>query len=139
MGAVGLTSEVKDSPRRLPQVRLTMDPYTPLQKYLAYFFKHLSRRSKNRGYSCTVTVKDLMELYKNQNGKCAITGMDMTIDRSPGQWHTYNVSVDRINNDKGYDLNNVQLVCQHINVMRGTLSVEEFLSLCKEIVKRISK
>jgi hypothetical protein len=132
MGASGLAFKVKDSPRRLFRSK------DPLSRYFSYFHKHLRRRSSYRGYSCTVTIENLFDMYHAQSGLCAITHIPMTIHRDKGQWHTYNVSVDRIDNAIGYDLNNIQLVCQHINIMRGTLTIDQFLELCREIVRRTS-
>ena len=45
-----------------------------------------------------------------------------------------NVSVDRIDSNKGYTKNNVQLVCMAINQMKSDMSIEELLYFCEHIV-----
>lgn len=61
----------------------------------------------------TITKEDLMILWKSQNGKCAISGLDMTYELGEGRLYT-NVSIDQIIPSKGYTADNIQLVCKAI-------------------------
>ena len=60
----------------------------------------------------------LLDLYKKQEGRCALLGIEMT--------HIFNnlqsISVDRIDSTKGYLPGNVQLVCQFINTAKKNFS-----------------
>jgi len=59
-----------------------------------------------------VTVDDVITIYERQVGKCAISGVKM--DHCPNKLTS--ISIDRIDSDIGYTLNNTQLVCQFVNL-----------------------
>jgi hypothetical protein len=84
----------------------------------------------SRGYNWELTPEFVDVLYQQQNSCCALSGLP--IYWSEVGWdHT--ASLDRIDNDLGYTEDNVQLVHKRINMMRGTLSVDEFKELCSSV------
>jgi len=92
-------------------------------------------RAKKRGISCTVTPQFLFDLYEKQEGMCALTGFKMSTIYGEGRKHR-NISLDRIDNTKGYSQKNVQLVCHIVNIMKNNLTQEEFIEYCKAIISR---
>lgn len=58
----------------------------------------------------------------------------MTYKIDNGRSHT-NVSIDRIDSDKGYTIDNVQLVCMAVNQMKSDLTNEELMYFCNNIIK----
>lgn len=62
--------------------------------------------AKRLGRTCSITYEDLVELYNKQEGKCVLTGWEMT--PIAGQFTT--ISVDRIDSSQGYIKGNIQLV-----------------------------
>lgn len=83
-------------------------------------------------------LDDLMALYAYQGGKCALTGMQMTWEINKGNVQT-NVSIDKIDPNKGYNVDNIQLVCRIANTMKFDSSMEEFIELCKKVVEYADK
>lgn len=81
-----------------------------------------------------INPKYLLELYNNQKGLCAISGVMMTYMRGSGRVYT-NISIDRIDNSKGYIKGNVHLVCDVVNFMKHTLTINELIEWCKLIIK----
>lgn len=79
---------------------------------------------------CDIDSDYLKELFDKQNGKCAITGLDMV--------HKYSqldsISVDRIDSSRGYLKDNVQLICQSINRMKNTHTQKEVLEFLERIM-----
>lgn len=67
-------------------------------------------------------IKYLTSLYEQQNGKCAISNLQMTHDR----YDENAVSVDRINSNVGYFKENIQLTCWWVNRMKFDLDFEDF-------------
>ena len=108
----------------------------PLSYVLNNAFKTL--RERNRKFSGNIDFdKDyLIELFYKQQGLCAISNLPMTFIVNKGKTNT-NVSVDRIDSFKGYTKDNIQLVQAIVNVMKTNLDQNEFIKLCKIIVKSI--
>lgn len=140
----GLQTYCKDCQRnRSNKWRMTFDGF------MKCLYKDLCNNAKKRNITMNITIKDLDELYKIQNGRCAITNMVMTYDKSaePGRnRNIHNISVDRIDSKKHYNKDNIQLVCSYINTIKWDLNKDDFLLGCyyvfkhnKEEIKRIVK
>ena len=95
------------------------------------YIKHLLQKPDRKH----LEIKDLMELLCKQEGLCALSGTRLTFEKIPGQpkVHT-NLSIDRIDSNKGYDLDNIQLVAAIVNIMKSTLTNEELRSWCSLII-----
>ena len=83
-----------------------------------------------RGYEFEITKEMVWELWKKQEGRCSFTGLPITFKDS-------SASVDRIDNSKGYTLDNITLVHKDINLMRNKFSVEYFKEMCKRVVENV--
>ena len=79
-----------------------------------------------------------MDKKTHQNQKCQLSGIDLTFD-SDLKIRDNNLSVDRIDSSIGYIEGNVQLVHKDINMMKGTLSQERFIELCKLVTNKNNK
>ena len=83
----------------------------------------------------------LMKLWEKQRGRCALTGLPMTWqiatreDIANGYGLGRNVSVDRIDNARGYVKGNIRLICSQLNYMRGSLSDNDFILWCELVVR----
>jgi len=87
-----------------------------------YYFKRLLQRKDRNG---RLTADYLSELYDAQEGRCALTGVTMTLQAGKGRLQT-NVSLDQIDPGKGYQPENVQLVCRYANTMKSNMTATEF-------------
>lgn len=71
-----------------------------------------------------IDIDYVLNLYKAQDGKCALTGLKMT--------HQFNdhfaISIDRVDSEVGYIPGNVQLVCQAVNLAKRHHSNESILT-----------
>jgi hypothetical protein len=83
----------------------------------------------------TVTVDDLLEIYDNQLGLCALSGIKLTW--SQGKWLPTSISMDRIDNSKGYVHGNVRLVCASVNSFKGTMNDDELLKMADVLVRNM--
>lgn len=97
------------------------------------YFKRLVKRVK------TLSAEDCLDLYKQQNGLCAISGVPLTcIVGELGEHPKTNASLDRIvhgENGGKYTKENVRLVCAIVNYMRLNQSDEELLWWSQQIVQ----
>lgn len=85
-----------------------------------------------------ITKNDLNKLVQEQRQQCYFTNIefDLTMENK-----LLAPSLDRINNDKKYTLDNVRLVIQFINIGRNTATEEETRNVIKLIIQhaRVSK
>jgi hypothetical protein len=72
----------------------------------------------------------LKELFKYQNGCCCYSGIPFDIDDKNFTW-----SIDRVNSVKGYTKDNVVLCTNIMNIMKGSLTIEEFLTISKKFIE----
>jgi len=80
-----------------------------------------------------ITPQYIYELY-NKNHYCKLSGIDLSIDLSKTV-QQQNISIDRINSDKGYEIGNIQLLDKRINMMKGALNDDDFIKLCCLVAK----
>lgn len=97
-------------------------------------FNDCKQNAKKRSIKFAITSQDIDELYKKQDGKCAITGIqlthDYTTERKEGDPHIINktnMSIDRIHNSKGYTKDNIQLVCAVVNRIKHDMNPFELM------------
>jgi len=80
----------------------------------------------------TINQDYLMCLYDSQEGLCALSGIRMTW--ATGKTAPTSISIDRIDNSKGYVDGNVRLVCVCVNAFKSTMSDEELLKIAQSLV-----
>lgn len=83
-----------------------------------------------------LTKDDVLGMYLEQGGKCALSGMQMdcTIGRNAlGKRNFRRASVDRIDSDGNYTLDNIQIVCAGFNLMKAESSQQTFVELCRRV------
>jgi hypothetical protein len=90
-------------------------------------FFNARSRAKRKGMEFNLSCDDLIVVWDRQNGKCAITGIEMQlIQASRKKANPARVSVDRIDSNKGYTIDNIQMVCWVVNQMKGDRTEAEF-------------
>lgn len=109
----------------------------------AYDFKgygHISRAhfnkikdtAKRKKIEFDISIEDMWNLYLKQNKKCSLTKREINFGLSYKS-KTKNASLDRIDNCKGYIIENVQWVHKDINYIKYTNSEKELYNICKNI------
>lgn len=88
--------------------------------------------AETRGISWELTPEIIWEIYLEQRCVCALSGVPIGWTEV-GQIHT--ASLDRINNDKGYTADNVQLVHKDVNFMKQSYSQDYFIDVCKKVAE----
>jgi len=94
------------------------------------FVANLVTGCKKR-FNCDIDFDStyILELWGKQNGKCALSGIEMThITNTETRCNPTNASVDRIDNAKGYSKSNIQLVCIWVQNAKNDYDQEEFIS-----------
>ena len=122
-------------------------------------FKRLISNLKNNTKKCNrcvdinITEKELNDIYLKQNGKCVFTKKDLTFThikkvqvkkyktslntiKNRKEVNDFNISISRIDNDKPYNYDNVQLIACRVNLMKNNLSNNNFKKLCSYVIKK---
>lgn len=94
--------------------------------------------SKSRGLEFDIDLFFLMDLYHKQDGKCAISDEEFDLSYI-GNKSLKSISIDRIDSDKGYVKDNIQLVCWVINQMKNDLTMDEFYYWCSKMAAKRKK
>jgi hypothetical protein len=97
-------------------------------------FSTLLNNIKKRNKDINIDLNYLLQLYKEQKGRCMKTGRQFDSSN-----RLYACSIDRIDNNKGYIKGNIQLVISWYNYSKNSLSDEEHYRLCKEFVEKAKK
>lgn len=73
----------------------------------------------------------LYELLRTQQFRCALTGMELSFDKGTPMV----LSLDKLVPKFGYVRNNVRWVTWAANRAKGDLTMEEFITMCRSIVR----
>jgi hypothetical protein len=115
--------------KRLALVKLYKQTMTGRLRTLLQSARH---NAKKAGRTVNLTYEQLLDLYNKQGGKCALTGRVLSFNT--GDINI--ISIDRIDNNIDYQHDNIQLITWQANRAKHNSSTEEFIALCKDVVKR---
>lgn len=106
-----------------------------LPGYMKRAALYAHHRSKKKNIVFDISAQDLVDIFNEQNGLCAISGM-------PLDWQTFGkgrspltCSIDRINPKVGYIRSNLRLVCMQINTMKTDLTDKELRKWCLRAIE----
>lgn len=117
----------KGRAKKYRETRNTLKEDYPFYVLLQTFL----RRSQKRNIEFTLTIEDIKNQFKKQNGKCFYTKTD--IDLPINHMHLNGnkiASIDRIDSAIGYIPTNIQLVTKQVNILKQSLSHLEFIKIC---------
>ena len=105
------------------------------------YHEHTGRVSRRVAYIRNI-IFDITEEYAwniflKQDKRCAISGMEIIFSKTKKGQNTgeTTASLDRIDSTKGYIEGNIQWTYKWINCMKYDFSNEEFMELCRQVVK----
>lgn len=94
------------------------------------WFDEKKRKSVQRNREWDITIEYIWNIYIKQGKVCALSGLPLDFNKDSDQGM---VSIDRINNEKGYVKRNVQLLHKDVNFAKWTFNQKYFIELCKKI------
>lgn len=88
------------------------DPRSIVQTMVSHAHSHSEERKRKNSYRdndhpCTLTFEDVVDMYKEQKGRCAYSDIPLCFDRNL-DWC---VSLERLDTVKNYSRENVALIC----------------------------
>lgn len=101
-----------------------------IKKYIstipgALRFRYINKKSvaKRNGIPFTISFEAYKEQFEKQQGKDGYTGKQMFLDFGHGR-SALTITLDRIDNNKGYVEGNIKFCCLNINAKKGKRPVE---------------
>lgn len=94
------------------------------------YLNKIERRANSMNFEFNLTLDYILSIF---NGKCNLSGEDIQFGKHWNKLSDQTASLDRINNNKGYIIGNVQWVHKDVNFMKGQLSQKRFKELCKQV------
>lgn len=98
-------------------------------------YNGFKRGAERRGLAFNISREFCYDLFIRQNRKCALTGLDIDFPENGSfkRRGNYTASLDRINSDLDYDIDNVQWIHKIVNVMKNAFPQNDFVSMCCRI------
>jgi hypothetical protein len=85
--------------------------------------------AKERGLEFNITLYDIQRKFLDQGGCCALTGEELYFVPIK------TASLDRIDSNVGYCIENIQWVLKDVNKMKNNIPEERFIEICMKIVE----
>ena len=101
--------------------------YKGYEKISGVFLYRLKCNAEVRNIEYNISPEYLWQLFQEQNGCCALSGQKLTFKPKTA-------SVDRIDSSIGYVEGNIQWVHKRLNIMKASMSNQEFVDICKMVV-----
>lgn len=92
-----------------------------------------------RSLDFAITIEYAWELFEKQQGRCALSGVPITLEESVRsrlqEPDSETASLDRIDSSQGYLVGNVQWVHKTVNRMKMHMSDEDFKEWCRMVAE----
>lgn len=95
-------------------------------------FGRFKRGATERGLPFDISIEEAWSLYLKQDRRCALSGIPILISSSPPR-RTSTASMDRIDNSRGYTLDNIRWVHKWLNILKSDVNDPQFFALVKAI------
>jgi hypothetical protein len=93
---------------------------------------HAKRRSRDLDFSLTSEL--LFLLFELQEWKCKQTGIPFDLTTGKGK-RPFGPAVDRIKNEKGYSISNIQLVCNIYNYAKNEFTDDDVMMFANALIE----
>jgi len=90
-------------------------------------YNQFKRNAEKKEREWALTQEQMWAEYR---GVCMLTGWPLSIHRK-----STTASLDRIDNEKGYTIDNVQWVHTMVNIAKFKYSQQQFIAMCKAVAE----
>lgn len=105
-----------------------------VEEYLHTYINRVEEGAKKRNIEFNINREYLINLLKEQDFKCNLTGIDISVNGRSGT-EKFVASVDRINNELGYIEGNIQWLHTDVNKLKWAFEQKYFIELCNQVAK----
>lgn len=114
------------------------EKYCTVNGRMGELVSRAKRRATKRKLQFDLNREFLIKQWFLQNGKCAVTGLNLEIpqERTGGKASPYSPSIDRIDSTQGYIRSNVRLVCYVVNCSLHDYGIHVFDKIAMAYINR---
>lgn len=106
-------------------------------EWIQKLYKQSKRNAKVRGIKWELTPVDMGTLVEMAGGKCAVTGVELNLERLEGaRRRPFAPSLDRIVSSEGYTLKNCRIVCAAANLAMNEWGIEILRQMAHSMVEK---
>ena len=101
------------------------------------YWARIQHQANVRNIPLSINLSDIEAQWVKQQGKCGLTGRSLIFHKWNTRTKTYEggtASLDRVDNSRGYDVDNIMWLHKDVNMMKKEYPLTYFLQLCEEIV-----
>lgn len=124
---------LKGRPNHRQQIKTSSNSYEGYQDISMTRWNSMRTSAIKRNLKFELTMQYAWDLYKRQEGKCALSGVPIQFPSNRAT-RDGTASLDRIDSSEGYIEGNVQWLHKDVNRMKWDLSQSDFISFCHLIV-----
>lgn len=116
--------------------------YESQSKLNGYITKMLNKIKKDfYNIEDNITKEDILEIYIQQDKKCALTGELLSYYNGPQLTENkyesrYNICIDKIEKNKNYSKENIILIGRIVSKMKNDIDMKSFIHLCEIISEK---
>lgn len=101
------------------------------------YWNSLKRKANKRKLEFSITIEDGWNLFLKQNRKCYLSGLDIKFVRNIDNYELQNASLDRIDSNIGYTINNIAWCDKEINQFKQDFTNDKLLEICHKIINPV--
>jgi len=110
------------------------DTKSDIKNFLTNLLNTLILTTEQQNIQVNISVDDLLDLYNKQNGICVYSKYKMTYIVELDPEYSHNISIDRIDSDKPYEINNIILICEGFNIAKNSMTKDELIDICVDTI-----
>lgn len=105
-------------------------------KRLSYLITAAKNRAKIKNLEFNLCIDNVFPKLLYQNFRCAVLNVEFDLRFSSDfSVSPFGISIDKIDSKKGYTADNVQLVCNIVNMAKSQFPIEIFDQMCRARVE----
>jgi len=121
---------------KLKELQIVRPKTVQVHKYIPnYLWYSLVKGSQSRNLLFEINTDQIWRLYIKQKKRCVLSGQSIKFSKIRGET---TASIDRINSNLGYTIDNVQIVHKHINRLKMDWPEKDLYNMC-DLISSYSK
>jgi len=96
------------------------------------YYTQLKKSAEKRGIEFDISIEDIWNLFISQNRKCSLSNVELYFTKGKERG---TASLDRIDSNLGYNIDNIQWIHKDINKTKSNLDQDDYIDICRNVAK----